>query len=226
MAIVLTSSSSAPDWTSWASFYDHILPEVNGVAPAQVDFMLRQVAIEFCERTCLHVATLDAIDVVADTATYDLTSNVDETEVYMVKAAWFDGRPLDIAPQDVLASANPRWTTDESTESWAYTQKNPDEIILYPIPTEAVTDGLVVEAILRPTAEATGLTGWVANRYTRQLAAGVKARLMAQPNRPWTNVEYAAIYNNEYQAALTRGTADANRSLTRAALSVRPRPAA
>lgn len=212
--------------TAWADFYDHILPDVNGVTSAVVDFTLRQVCIEFCERSGIHSTQVTAMDIVADTAAYSLTSPVSGTEPYQVKAVWFDGRPLDMAPMDALASVNPYWATEESAESWAYTQRQPDQIILYPIPTEAVTAGLRVEVLLRPTQDASGLTDWIAGRYMRQLAAGVKARLMAQPNRPWTNVEYAAVYNAEYRDALTRATIDANRSLMRAALSVRMRPAA
>lgn len=226
MTIILTGASVAPDWTTWASFYDHILPEVNGVTPAQVDFVLRQVCIEFCEQTGIHSVEVDAIDVVADTATYELTSPVDETEPYQIKAAWFDDRPMDVAPLDALASANPYWGSLTATAAVAYFQRQPDEIILYPIPDTAVTDGLRVEVLLRPTADATGLTGWVANRYVRQLAAGAKARLMAMPDRPWTRPDFAAVYQSEFLDAKTRAKIDANRSLTRATLSARPRPAA
>lgn len=226
MAIIVTASSSAPDWSSWATFYDYILPEVSGVTPAQVDFVLRQVCIEFCERTGIHSVEVTPINVVADTATYGLTSPVDETEPHRIKAAWFNNRPLDMAPLDALNSANPHWAEESSKEAWAYTQRQPNEIILYPTPDEALTGGLRVEVLLRPIAAATGLTGWIANRYVMQLAAGVKGRLMAQPDKPWSRPEHAAVYLAEYRSALTRAAIDANRSLTRAALSVRQRPAA
>lgn len=211
--------------TAWTGFYDHILPEVNGVAAGVVNFTLRQVCIDFCEETGIHRAEVTPINVVAGTAEYTLTSPVAETEPYKVAAAWHDDLPLDIATLDVLSSFQKYWPDTDGTPR-AYTQKQPDKIVLYPNPETALTAGLRVELILRPTQTSTGLTTWIAERYMDCLAYGVKGRLMAQPNRPWTNPDYAAYYLRLYGSARTAARAEANTSLTRAALSVRPRPAA
>lgn len=219
--------------TAWADFYDHILPDVNGVTPGVVDHVLRQVAIDFCERTCILTEEADLIDVVADTATYTLVplSEAGGTppglvEPYKIKAAWYDGVPLDIAPIDALNSANEYWGSATATVATAYTQKQPDEIILYPNPSVSLSEGLRVELIVRPLQTAAELEDWVANRYMECLAYGVKGRLMAQPNRPWTNPEYASYYLSLYTAARAKATTEANTSLTRGVLSVRQRPAA
>lgn len=219
--------------TAWADFYDHILPDVNGVSTGVVDHILRQVAIDFCEKTCILTEEADLIDVVADTATYTLVplSEAGGTppglvEPYKIKAAWYDGVPLAIAPIDVLNSANGYWGSDTATVATAYTQKQPDEIILYPNPSVSLDEGLRVELIVRPLQDAAELEDWVANRYMECLAYGVKGRLMAQPNRPWTNPEYASYYLGLYTSARAKATIEANTSLTRGVLSVRQRPAA
>lgn len=211
---------------AWSTFYDFILPEVNGVTTALVDFHLRQVAIDFCEETGLHTAEVAAINVVADQATYTLTSPVADTEPYRIKAAWFNNRPLDLAPIDILNASNPYWPSRESTKSYAFTQKQPDEIILFPKPDTALTGGLRVELILKPTLTSSGLVDWIATRYKLALAAGVKAQLMAMPDKPWTRPEFAANYASQYLKARADGRVDSNRSLTRAILSTRMRPAA
>lgn len=211
--------------TVWASFYDHILPELNGITPGVVDHMLRQVCIDFCEQTCIHTEEVDPINVVAGTATYTLTSLTADTEPFKIKAAWHDDHPLDIAPVDILNTAYEYWGSTDG-EPRVYTQKQPDEIILYPNPETAVTGGLRVELILRPTQTAAGLTTWIAERYMQCLAYGVKGRFMMQPNRPWTNPEHGMYYLRMYNASRSSAAIEANNSLTRASLSARPRPAA
>lgn len=211
--------------TAWSSFYDHILGEVNGVTPAMVDFQLRSICIEFCEETGIHATEVTPINVVADTAAYTLTSPVTGTEPYQIKAAWYDDTPLDIAPIDALNASSTYWGSETATTASAYTQKQPNEIILYPNPTVSVTAGLRVEILLRPTLASTGLTDWIATRYMRQIAAGVKGRLMMMPDRPWTRPDFAMKYQAEFEAAKTRAAIDANRSLMRSALAARPRPA-
>lgn len=212
--------------TAWSGFYDHILTDVNGVTTAIVDHTLRQIAIDFCERTGLHTEEITPINVVAGTAEYTLTAVTAGVEPYKVKAAWYDGTPLDIAPIDALNAAHTYWPDHTSDSPWAYTQKQPDKIIIFPEPTQNLTAGLRVELILRPTQASTSLTTWIAERYMYDIACGVKGRLMAQPNRPWSNPEHSLYFTSHYNSAVTKAKVEANNSLMRAALSVRPRPAA
>lgn len=212
--------------TAWSTFYDFVMPDVPGISTSFVDFMLRQVAIDFCRKSCLHSVELDAIDVVADQQEYDLTSPIDETEVALVKAAWFNNTPMMFATLDVLNPSNPYWPSLSATDARAFTQRQPDKMLVYPIPDTDLAGGLRVEVVLVPTQSAAGLTDWIANKYRYELACGVKARLMLQPSKPWTNLEAGQYELAQYQAALTRATIDTNRSLTRAAVSAAMRPAA
>jgi hypothetical protein len=155
--------------TAWANFYDYILPEVNSATPGVVDRLLREIAIDFCERSCILTEEADLIDVVANTATYTLVplseaggSPPGLVEPYKVKAAWFDNTPLNIATVDALNSFSSYWGADTAVEATAYSQKVPSEIILYPKPTQSLTNGLRVELIVRPTMGSTGLADWVA----------------------------------------------------------------
>lgn len=211
---------------AWSTMYDYILPDVMGVTSAVVDAELRKVCIDFFEQAHVMSEEVTPIDVVAATAEYTLTPVTTETAVVVVKAAWYDDAPLDLAPLDILSSKNPQWQDDTSSSPTAYTQRRPDKIILYPSPTESLADGLRVEIVLKPTLSSTGIEQWVRDRYVAALADGAKGRLMAQPGKPWTNLELSSYHTNLYEAAKTRATIDVNRSFTRAALSVRMRPAA
>jgi hypothetical protein len=206
-----------------ADFYDHILPELQGVSTAVVDHMLIQVAREFFKDTEVHTSDLAAISVVAGTSSYTLTSLVEDTEVVRVKAAWYDDVPLDIAPESVLVTGNPDWTTSTG-EPRAYLAPIPGEIILFPEPDESLASGLRVQVVLRPTVDAAVITDVWALEYMECLAYGVKGKLMAQPSKPWTNPDMATYNLAMYAASKSEASADVRRSFAKASLSVRMRP--
>lgn len=226
MPIVVTPSATPidPNIVLWSEFYDHIMPELPGVQPALVDHWLRQVAIDFCQDTCVHTTEVTPIDIVADTATYDLSSPIDETEVFMVKAVWYDDVPLDIAPADVLDRYFTYWPSVTDTQPSCYTHSRPDQITLYPTPDTALVGGLRVKVVLRPTLIATGLASWVFTRYLRAISMGVKGRLMEMQGKPWTNLQIAAANLSEYRSAKAVARGEVSRSFTRGVLSVQPRP--
>lgn len=210
----------------WSAFYDEILPVLNGVTPALVDSMLREVSIEFCRKTCLHSAEVDLIDVSAGVNEYTLTSSVSGTQVAMVKAAWFNGTPLSYIPLEILNQSNPYWPSVTGTEARYYTHRQPGSLLLFPVPDTDASGALRVETILVPTLDATGLTEWIATKYHYELACGAKGRLQMQPARPWTDLEQAQVNLAYYRAAITRATIDTSRGQTRSPISVRMRPAA
>lgn len=226
MPIVVTPSTTPNNASiiAWSDFYDYVVPELPGIQLPLVDHWLRQISIEFCQETCVHTARVTPIDILADTSTYDLTSPVDETEPYLVKAAWYDDIPLDIAPVDVLNRYYSYWPDVTDTQPSCYTHTRPDQITLYPTPDTALSGGLKVELVLRPTLVSTGLADWVFTRHVRDIAVGVKGRLMEMPGKPWTNLQLAAAYLGDYRKAKTAATSAVNRSFARSVLSVQPRP--
>lgn len=209
--------------TLWSTFYDDILPYLNGVTTAVVDARLRKVAIEFCKETLLHSEELALINVVAGTAAYTLTPVTSETDVVQVKAAWVSGAPLDYAPLDVLNTVPGYWGTATSSTPTAYTQRTPTQVILYPAPSENITNGLRVEVTLKPTLTATGLTDWIATKYRYVIADGVIGQLMAQPAVPWNNPQGATYYLTKFEMGKSEAITDTYRSQTRATLQVRMR---
>jgi hypothetical protein len=53
-----------------SAFYDAILPELRGCSTALLDFHLRQVARDFCDRTGCWVDTFPTIQMAANTVSY------------------------------------------------------------------------------------------------------------------------------------------------------------
>lgn len=211
--------------TLWEDMYDYLLPEINGYNEPLVKFHFRRAAIEFCYDTLVHVVALDPINVVSGTNTYTLTSNVAETDIRQVKSVWFNGYPISDATQDTLASVPIYWRTYSADVAYGYTMNDPNTLSLYPSPSENVTNGLRVDAAIMPSGDSTGVADWLSDHYADDIASGAKARLMAMSGKPWTDREGAAYYLKLFMTSKSNAKAEANRSLTRAALSAVPRPA-
>jgi hypothetical protein len=210
---------------TWDAFYDYILPEINGLSQDVADAYLRRAAIDFFEETLTHVITLPAINVVAGTSEYTLVSTVTETEPVQVKAAWCGNLALRFATLEVLNESGTYWRSHTSSAAYGFTQFRPDQITLYPKPDTNIADALVVQLALAPTLTATWLDDWVAGTYREEIVNGAKAMLMAMPNRPWTDSDRSNYYKSIFEYGKTVAKADSNRSFTRAALTVAPRPA-
>lgn len=208
----------------WSTLTHRVLLEAPRCSIPLAEEAVRDATIELCEAAQPYIYTLPEVDVVADTATYALTSDVAETEIAMVRSVWYDGTKLDYAPLDALNATQEWWTTESDTPT-AFTMYNPSSITLYPIPTSALTDGLRVEVALRPTSSATGVVDWIATKYSEEIAWGAKARIMAVPDMPFSNPQRALYYGQLFQRAKGLALADTNRSHTRGTLTVRPRPA-
>jgi hypothetical protein len=148
-------------------------------------------------------------------------SPVADTEIAYVKQAWANDWPLDPTTLDVLNQIRRYWPDDEADQANAFVQQTQDTITLYPKPTVAYTDGLVMKLAIYPSMVATGVVDWLGERYAEDLAAGAKAILMAQKGKPWSSTEGAAEQRALFEAAKTAGVSDANKSFTRVSQRVR-----
>lgn len=202
--------------TTWSDFKPYITFEVPAAPDPLIEQALRQVAIRFCDETALHVVALDPIDVVAGTAQYSLVSPLVSTDVSYVRDAWFTGHRLEPASLDDLRNAASLWRDLEADNPTHYVQETSSSVTLYRKPSLSVTDGLKIEAVLRPTLTADGVTDWIAATYVHELAIGAKALLMAMPGQPWSNPDYSLAYRKDFEAAVTAATVGINRANARA----------
>lgn len=207
----------------WSAWYDHTMPELNGVELPLLDMQLRNACIEFCNETAAYVLPLALVDVLATVSEYSLASPDDQAEVFMVRAAWLNDHQLDYAPVRVLETGYVAWETMTGDPPTAYTQTQYNQVRLFPIPTAEYAAALRMTGVLRPTLAATGLADRIAVQYFRAIAAGAKTLLMSMGGKPWTNPEGAVRYRAEFEAAKTKATIDANRSYLPSALQVQLR---
>lgn len=208
----------------WAAWYPYVQPELPGAPLPLIDHYLRQSAIHFLEESQVWTLSLDAVDLVADTGTYNLTVPASVTtggDVSMVKWVWVDGYQIYPASLEELGTLDTSWDTTTAGAVRRYTQLTQDTITLWPIPNYSSTDGLVIKVALRPSLTATGVPDWIGTKYIQEVAMKTKADMMGMIGQSWSNTEGETKYNAAYASALTKATVEGIKSFTRTSMAVR-----
>jgi hypothetical protein len=204
----------------WSAFYPYVLSECDRVMLDVADLYIRQAAIEFCEETAVYTADHDPITLIKGISEYDLDPPESETDIVLVKKAWVGDAQIEYVSQDTLNQRPVYWPGETAPRPTAFTQQTQTSLIVFPKPTESLTNGMKLKVVLRPTLTATGIADWVGSKYVQEISAGAKAMLMDMVNKPWTSHEGAAKYRAQFEAAKTRATIEGQRSFTRASQKV------
>lgn len=201
-----------------SAFLPHITPEVEGAPTALVLERTRRVVRDFCERA--HVVRVDhaAIDLVADQAIYTLTEPAD-LQIIALRSVLHDDRWVEGTSEDVLDTQFPRlmpryrehtgtletqWRLQTATHAELYFQPSRTKVRLVPAPDAAMTGGLAVEMICKPTPTTTAVPDVVYEEWYEAIACGVLAQLLRMPNRPWHDPRRAADEAADFERAITK----------------------
>lgn len=190
----------------WSSFYGEVMPELPGCPAPMVDNALRNAAVRLLRTSKIQVEKLVAVDVVAGQGTYTLAAPSPDTTISGADEVRLGGVELDPITQDQAPSISSNWRTDSGTPR-AYLQPTPLSLILVPVPATDLAGGLEVWAAVEPSATASGVEAWVFERFREEIAAGAKARLMAQPKKDWSDPNMAAYYQGLFDDGQARANA-------------------
>ncbi len=185
------------------AFMSAIRPYAPGCANVTAFTQIRLAAIEFCERTKLW-RWEDDFDITGDDAEQITTpygSVLHELDIVL-----FEGRELDPATPSYLDLHECNWRTSTLSGMPRFvTQLELNTIRLVPNQAGHVN----VYGWLKPTADAKQLPDFLSDQYREVIAAGALARLLAQPNQPYSNPNLGAGFGALFEDKLTRlsGTA-------------------
>lgn len=224
--------------TAFNDLYTEILPDVPGCSEPLMDRAIRNAVVQFCERARVLRETLPKINVVADQAEYSCAPS-DPTNRALVHV-WhltFEGKPVERKTEDQLdlefEEAQDRyaylfyhhhayagfdsddWRTAKTSRPRYFYEKRPDKVRLVGIPTTAITDGLEIEIILKPTRAATAVDDFVIEDYYKTLAHGALAELLALPKKPWTDGGLSQYHRGHFEDGIAQAHADALRNFAR-----------
>lgn len=177
---------------------------------------LQNAVIQFCNESWIWRHFPDPLDVVIGQSEYELESpaNADIARLLMVR---HEDKEIASASTDTLLHS----VTDTGTPS-QYLQVEPELFTLVPIPDRAIAGGMTVVLALQPRRAALGFPKWIAGQYMEVLAAGAAARLMLQPNKPWTDQNTGAMHLKTFSAAIDTARGRAVNGLSRAVLRTTP----
>ena len=189
-------------------FFPEVLTEVEGCPKVLVRNAIRNAAIRFCEMSRYIRQELTPINVVANTHTYTLTPPVGSSIETIIRAN-ITGYPalkfmsedtLDLEWRDIFSVANIEdWRVYTQDRPSFFNQPTKSSIRLIGIPTTAITAGLELKVALRPAYNATTVDDRLRDEWYEQIGHGAKARLLAMPDKNWTNTKMAAFYMSMFE---------------------------
>ncbi len=195
-----------------SDFYDLLLPELPGCAPALLEIHLREVAREFCQDTNIWQADCDPIDLQAGVASYDIEAAEIESEIVRVFSVtagsdllWTRRALPDERPKHI--NSRPPFTLSIDLSQLTFSEDA--------IPTQTIPLGLKVRTSLQPASTARRLPDFLQTRYVDAIRNGTLSRLMVMAKKPWTDRELAAFYASQWRlqkAFAANQAADGNTS--------------
>jgi hypothetical protein len=195
------------DWRTEVAKYVKFQSTFN----ATVDAEVKETVRDFCRDTGIWKQTLTRVSVVADTATYTLSTDSSNgaceiayiDDVKFKKTGADDDQFKTLTPftrQEADNYDSGSWAFHTSNEPYKFYSNVSKQLILYPIPTVAATSGILPRVVVRPTDAATGCDPFIYVEFKKAIAVGAAAALMNMPNKPWSNAEMATFYGKQYKA--------------------------
>ena len=195
--------------TNLSSWESQILPDVTGVPYPAIEKAVRKACIDFCEQTLLWTYTLDRITVAANTQSYTLTiPEAQYGEIISVDDVKYKQDGLDDDQFVTLAPISKNQKDLHDTGSWSFrTSATPSgywidkdkDILLYNIPTEASTEGLLVRCNMRPTKTCTTVEDFLYNDHFETIGAGAKGKLFGHKGQSWYDPNLAGTFGSIFR---------------------------
>ena len=211
--------------TAWESYLADVLPDVPGCPEAAAIIAIRNTVIDFCTKTRLWRETLAAVNVVATQSSYVMAPATPNTSIVTVLYGLLSDTPLNgPLSDDDLDVRGLQWQDQTADTPDSFTLPNPDTVRLIGIPTVNIASALVARVALKPTQTANDAADFLFNDWHEGISHGAKSRLMAVPDKEWSNPAAALYHVGRYKSALTNGRAKAlkgNSDMTLMALPVR-----
>lgn len=170
------------NFTDFSLIEQLTMPDLSGCPRASISDMAALVVSEFCEVTQCY---REEIKLEADGKTTDFELVSPQANAMVVGVFSANDKDTDFLPGD-------------------YTAHSPG-VIQFPT---APTSDINVIAILKPQVNAKTVPASILHRWADTIAKGVRYRLMAMPEKPWSNPQMASYYRGEFDRDALKISAD------------------
>ena len=190
----------ATDISDW---HKYILPYTPGAPKLLMTRTLRETLRDFCRQTEAWQETLTAIDVVASTQSYALTSS--NGDIAGVVWASYNDDAMDPTSEDQLDHESPEWRDGDEGTPDKYFVRNTRYIYLYPTPSSALTGGLDVIVALMPTDTATSVEDFLFDDFRDTIKHGALERLFDMRGQEWYDPIESERHGSKYRTGVSNG---------------------
>lgn len=182
-----------------------LLPQLLVDAPECPDQVATQAlvgaAIEWCRETLGWAEIMDPIILSDGQSTYDLDVPTD-AQLVTVTRVWIGDYTLRSVTPDTVSQLIPDWQTAATPQPTVYTLSTGSKTIsVYPTPANAGRAKMLVRACYAPTLAATSMPDEVGTPIQDALLDGARARLFAQPRKPWSDTQLAGYHRTLFENA-------------------------
>jgi len=177
----------------------------NDCPPSKIETAIVESIRDFCDKTLTWKVNLDRISVVADTQSYALTiATSDIISIMSVKYKQNGlgddqfGTLTPITEQDNDVYKQGSWeflTSSSPSEFWVDSGRT---LNLWPTPTDASTEGLLVKVFVKPLVTATEVEDFFYNDHKKAVTLGAVSKLLQETNTPWANIEVGLLKERQY----------------------------
>lgn len=187
-------------------FLDYCMPMLPGANVQMALLEVKNVIIDFCEKSFILQTTLDPVTAIDGVADYDFEPPTNRRVTKILKG-WYKGNELVPVSFDEINTpapfnANAPDASVRREDPRNVFQKDTDTFSVYPIPNETLAGAMTLLVALKPTRSASTIDDMIFEDYADIIGHGVIARMAISPKTPYSNPQLAVAREALYRAGL------------------------
>jgi hypothetical protein len=200
---------------AYSVFFPLIAPLLPKVPEPTLELAVKNACIEFCKGTLCWQEQMDPLTVIANEASYEMDTPTGAALTMPVELYFGGNRLFKRTPSEISSKFTRDWQLLRGTPS-AYTQFNPNEVMLVLCPESTMANALTGTLAFQPSRASTTVPDFLYEEYAEQIVAGAAARLYAIPNEPFTDQKAALAYARQFRSDIANTRASMSQGLLQA----------
>lgn len=180
-----------------------------------IDYALIRAMREFCRETWYYQASV-YINQVTGTGTY-IISPSDGSEVISIEA-------VDLEVDSKLYPVTQTEASKSDGTVIGFQFEPPSYLIILPVPTTTVTNGIEARLVLMPPENTTTIPDSIYRNFKETIVAGALGFILSMQADSWSNPQLAAMKIQEFHIGMWRAKGDRKRDFRPGAIRVSSRP--
>ncbi len=216
-----TTTVGVVETTNLSLWIDELVVLAPGASANGVRQALRAAFRQFCVQSGAWLREIEAVDMIEGQEGYSVEPQDDATVLYIHAVGfrgegWSDKDRLEFLPAVVSPYHRVQWgTPGEKPVAFHGSSEVPETFFVYPTPTKTIEGAFHPYVSLGPKDPyADDIPEFFLHWHFDAILEGATARLLAQQNKPYTNVLMAQYYARRFNTAIASARDKARRQFT------------